>query len=440
LRDDEGSGEIYVLVEGVGIITIPELAEDNTISLGTVPTYPGQRWLVSYAYSPLTEGVIDGIKPLLYTVSRGVSWSTYDGDITRLGTVWLSASSFKRWDGTGATAEDIYKGQVILVSESFANYTLGFLRVVAINGDTVECVYTPLSLIRPFGERSNFSRDTIVRFDDGASIYPHYAIVPYTYTSTGDFWSEVEGGQLAELATTLDLRFAQLATQTWLPAVETYDDLPDPHALAMGINYLCRVLVKDGDEDSGVYQCINNSFEWTYFSDNLDFIDETELAAALLGKVDNAAFTAAMAAKVDITAFNTAMAGKVDTTALTEAMAGKVDITAFNTAMAGKVDNAAMAELAADVAGRVDNATFFAALAAKVDNSTYTAGMAAKVDKAEGSRLMTNAEGTKLAGIAAGAEVNVNADWVAEAGKAKILNKPDLDELVSTYKIGEVII
>ena len=36
-----------------------------------------------------------------------------------------------------------------------------------------------------------------------------------------------------------------------------------------------------------------------------------------------------------------------------------------------------------------------------------TTGLAGKVDKVEGSRLMTNAEGTKLAGIAEGAQVNV---------------------------------
>lgn len=38
----------------------------------------------------------------------------------------------------------------------------------------------------------------------------------------------------------------------------------------------------------------------------------------------------------------------------------------------------------------------------------------------------TTAEQTKLAGIAAGAEVNVNADWLAVSGDAAILNKPTL--------------
>lgn len=40
--------------------------------------------------------------------------------------------------------------------------------------------------------------------------------------------------------------------------------------------------------------------------------------------------------------------------------------------------------------------------------------------------LFTSEEKTKLAGIATGAEVNVNADWNAASGDAQILNKPTL--------------
>jgi len=42
---------------------------------------------------------------------------------------------------------------------------------------------------------------------------------------------------------------------------------------------------------------------------------------------------------------------------------------------------------------------------------------------------MTGADKSKLDGIAAGAEVNVNADWDAGSGDAQILNKPTLDEI-----------
>lgn len=53
-----------------------------------------------------------------------------------------------------------------------------------------------------------------------------------------------------------------------------------------------------------------------------------------------------------------------------------------------------------------------------------------KVDKVDGKGLSTNDyttdEKNKLAGIAAGAEVNVNADWNASSGDAQILNKPTI--------------
>ena len=58
---------------------------------------------------------------------------------------------------------------------------------------------------------------------------------------------------------------------------------------------------------------------------------------------------------------------------------------------------------------------------------------ALKVDKVAGKGLSTNdfttAEQTKLAGIQAGAEVNVNADWNAVSGDAQILNKPTIPSI-----------
>lgn len=70
--------------------------------------------------------------------------------------------------------------------------------------------------------------------------------------------------------------------------------------------------------------------------------------------------------------------------------------------------------------------------------------LALKVDKVSGKELSTNdftdALETKLNGIAAGAEVNINADWNASSGDAQILNKPTIsgsntgDETTSTIK------
>ena len=64
-----------------------------------------------------------------------------------------------------------------------------------------------------------------------------------------------------------------------------------------------------------------------------------------------------------------------------------------------------------------------------------TSKLSNKVDKVNGKGLSTNDytsnEKTKLAGIAAGAEVNVNADWNASTGDAAILNKPTIPSKVS---------
>jgi hypothetical protein len=76
---------------------------------------------------------------------------------------------------------------------------------------------------------------------------------------------------------------AQLSTQTWLPAVETYlllPVVPNPDQV-----YLCRVLHDPDTTKNGVYQWIpaagTTAGQWDLFGDNVDFIDETELEAAL---------------------------------------------------------------------------------------------------------------------------------------------------------------
>lgn len=62
--------------------------------------------------------------------------------------------------------------------------------------------------------------------------------------------------------------------------------------------------------------------------------------------------------------------------------------------------------------------------------SEVTSGLGGKVDKVSGSRLMTDAEGTKLSGIAAGAQVNIiesvkrNGVAVPVSGKAVDVSVP----------------
>ena len=53
-----------------------------------------------------------------------------------------------------------------------------------------------------------------------------------------------------------------------------------------------------------------------------------------------------------------------------------------------------------------------------------------------GGTALTSAEKTKLAGIATGAEVNVQSDWNASSGDAQILNKPTFTDTDTTYSIS----
>ena len=76
---------------------------------------------------------------------------------------------------------------------------------------------------------------------------------------------------------------AQLATQTWLPAVPLKINLPVTN-MSASINYLCRV-ISDTSINNGVYQAIagwETEPVWNYFSDNADWVDDVELEAAII--------------------------------------------------------------------------------------------------------------------------------------------------------------
>jgi hypothetical protein len=70
------------------------------------------------------------------------------------------------------------------------------------------------------------------------------------------------------------------------------------------------------------------------------------------------------------------------------------------------------------------------------ENAVFDA-LATKVDKETGKGLsdenFTLSEKNKLAGIEAGAEVNVNADWNATSGDAEILNKPTIPTVITNH-------
>jgi hypothetical protein len=105
---------------------------------------------------------------------------------------------------------------------------------------------------------------------------------------------------------------AQLAVQTWLPAVQTKADLPDPSTLSHTTSYLCRVINDtDTPSNNGVWQLVAGEDEWTYFSDNTDFIDETEMAAAIAEEKNDRNTAIGEEATARDTAISQAIAGEV---------------------------------------------------------------------------------------------------------------------------------
>lgn len=83
------------------------------------------------------------------------------------------------------------------------------------------------------------------------------------------------------------------------------------------------------------------------------------------------------------------------------------------------------------------------AINAKADRTYVDSALANKVDKVSGKGLSSNDYTTndrqKLAGIAAGAEVNVPSDWNATVGDARILNKPDLSVYPTRTEMNQAI-
>lgn len=98
------------------------------------------------------------------------------------------------------------------------------------------------------------------------------------------------------------------------------------------------------------------------------------------------------------------------------------------------------------IGGEGEQATVVAHVQAMIDalgigdyakTADVNAELAKKVDKVDGSRLMTNAEGTKLAGIAEGAQVNV-IEKIKVNGVEQAVNEKAVDITVPTGKLADL--
>ena len=176
--------------------------------------------------------------------------------------------------------------------------------------------------------------------------------------------------------------------------------------------------------------------------DYLKAADKTALQNAIALKADNSALQTTNSA-VEALEGKVGTAGAGQTGTLFELVAGEATARkAADDGLAARITTLENAKVAVDdtTIQRAENGT----LSVKAVPQTLITGLGGtllevlggKVDKVEGSRLMTDEEGTKLAGIAAGAEVNV-IDRVTFNGVAapegtvanKVLNLGELAQL-----------
>lgn len=109
-------------------------------------------------------------------------------------------------------------------------------------------------------------------------------------------------------------------------------------------------------------------------------------------------------------------------------------------------DVARLDAILAGIGGEGEQATVVAHVQAMIDalgigdyakTADVNAALADKVDKVDGSRLMTNAEGTKLAGIADGAQVNV-IEKIKVNGVEQTVTDKAVDITVPTGKLADL--
>lgn len=105
--------------------------------------------------------------------------------------------------------------------------------------------------------------------------------------------------------------------------------------------------------------------------------------------------------------------------------------------VAGKTGTVTLAP--SDVGAEPADATILKSAAIGVTVQGYNANTVVDSAYVHTDNNYTTTEKSKLSGIAAGAEVNVNADWTAVSGDAEILNKPTLGTL-SSQNSGSVSI
>lgn len=175
---------------------------------------------------------------------------------------------------------------------------------------------------------------------------------------------------------------------------------------------------------------VNVNADWNAVSGDAQILNKPTLGTAAAQDTSYFA-TAAQGTKAD-TAVQPGSLATVATTGLYSDLTGKPTL--------GTAAAAATTDFATAAQGtKADSAVQPAAIANMLETAdigvsvqAYNANTVVDASYVHTDNNYTSTEKTKLAGIQAGAEVNVNADWNAVSGDAQILNKPSLATVATT--------
>jgi hypothetical protein len=169
---------------------------------------------------------------------------------------------------------------------------------------------------------------------------------------------------------------------------------------------------------------------------------QTDLQTALDGKVDeNIAITGGTNTKITYDAKGLVTAGAAATTADINDSTNRRYVTDAQLVVIGNTSGTNTGNQTSIVGITGTKAQFNTAVTD--GDIVYTDAIGVSVQGyttvlANTTASFTTAQETKLAGIAAGAEVNVNADWNAVSGDAQILNKPSLATVATTGSAADL--
>lgn len=292
----------------------------------------------------------------------------------------------------------------------------GKAKALIVNAGTLDASRAFLQVTSQTGDTDTI--DTITNFSDGRIIIVAPAVVGQRIT-VRDFRNgggnlDLHGNNwvLTDPNTSVMLLYNELTAKWQVVNIPTLDDLRKINIIN-GVPGQVLTLFGGGFWANADSAGGGGATAFTQLTDAPStYVGSAGLTVVVNGSGTGLEFAAAPSAPVTSvngeTGAVTLDADDIDDSATTNKFATAAELAAIATAVQpGDLDDVAFSGAYADLSGTPTIPTTFDDLADGTTNKAFTA-----------------TEKTKLSGIAAGAEVNVNADWTAVTGDAEILNKP----------------